>query len=92
MLLFFLCSDPVESSEETSETEESGDGSGDYFPFNLPDLSRKERESGPEEGLQEITNEEEGSGNEVVYSSYTAPEHVKPKLSAEDLREDNMIE
>lgn len=90
---FFLCSDPVESNEETSETEESGDGSG--YPFPFADLSRKERNVDPEEWqVQQIYNEEDGSGrwDELDYSNYIAPEGVKPKLSAEDLRDENMIE
>lgn len=91
-LFFFLCSNSVESSEESSEAEESGNGSGDFFPFNIPDLSRKERESGPGGPEQESTNEVEGSGFEVDYSNYITPELVKPMLSAEDLREDNIIE
>ncbi|GAA6101484.1 serglycin [Tachysurus ichikawai] len=72
---------PTESSEESIETEESGNGSGDSI--SLPDLSRKQRDSGAEEQIQ---NELEGSGN------YISPLFMKPRLSAEDLREDNMIE
>ncbi|KAK2852429.1 hypothetical protein Q7C36_007630 [Tachysurus vachellii] len=71
---------PDYTSEDSTETEESGDGSGD---LNLPDLSRKQRDSGAEEQIQ---NELEGSGN------YISPLFMKPRLSAKDLREDNMIE
>lgn len=85
----FLRSDAVKSSEESSETEESGDGSGDFLTNNL---SRKERDSGPEAWLQQIENEEEGSTADVTYSNDIVPEAVKPKLTAEDLREENMIE
>lgn len=90
--LVFLCSYPVETSEESTETEESGDGSGEPMSFNLSELSRKERDSGREEELQQIQTEEEGSSAEIYYSNYIAPEAVKPKLSAEDLLKDNMIE
>ncbi|MCI4376190.1 hypothetical protein PGIGA_G00185540 [Pangasianodon gigas] len=83
--------DRVKRSEDSPETEESGDGSGETPLFNLPDLSRKRRDTGPQ-WLQQIQNEEEGSSFEVNYSDYITPEPVKPKLSAEDLREDNMIE
>ncbi|KAK3554018.1 hypothetical protein QTP70_019133 [Hemibagrus guttatus] len=74
---------PVESSEESYETEESGDGSGD---FNFPDLSRKQRDSGAEEEIQTVM---EGSAD---YNNYISPSLEKLRLSAEDLREDNMIE
>lgn len=90
-MCFFLSSNPVESSEESSETEESGDGSGYLFPF--AELSRKERNVGPEDWqVQQIYKEEDGSGDEVDYSNYISPDGVKPKLSAEDLRDENMIE
>lgn len=75
--VFFLCSHPVETSEET---EESGEGSGDF-------LSREVREISMKEWPQQSLTEEEGSGIE-----YVDPELVQPKLSARDLREDNMIE
>ncbi|KAM9476573.1 serglycin [Clarias gariepinus] len=68
---------PVETSEET---EESGEGSGDF-------LSREVREISMKEWPQQSLTEEEGSGIE-----YVDPELVQPKLSARDLREDNMIE
>ncbi|KAF4090568.1 hypothetical protein AMELA_G00053600 [Ameiurus melas] len=77
---------PVKSSEESYEREESGDGSGDFLPFKL---SRKERQSGPEEPIQ---NEEEGSGVELENSNDIALEPGQPKLPVEDLRADNMIE
>ncbi|XP_027030870.2 serglycin [Tachysurus fulvidraco] len=71
----------ADSSEESIETEESGDGSGGEL--SLPELSRKKRDSGAEEQIQ---NELEGSGN------FISPFFMKPRLSADDLREDNMIE
>lgn len=90
VLLFcfgFLCSDPVESSEESSETEESGDGSGDFLPFQP-----KVRRTGRDSGQKQIQNEVEGSGAEVAYPTYKARKAATPKLSAEDLRRDNIIE
>lgn len=86
LFLFFLCSNTVDSSEETYEREESGDGSGDIFPFKL---SRKERKSGPEEPIQ---NEEEGSSVEFEKYNDIATKPGKPKLPVEDLRKDNIIE
>ncbi|MCJ8730350.1 hypothetical protein PDJAM_G00183460 [Pangasius djambal] len=83
--------DRVKRNEESSETEESGDGSGETLPFTLPALSREKRDTGPQ-WLQQIQNEEEGSSFEVNYSDYIIPESGKTMLSAEDLREDNMIE
>ncbi|KAB5581502.1 hypothetical protein PHYPO_G00176470 [Pangasianodon hypophthalmus] len=83
--------DRVKRREDSSETEESGDGSGETPLFNLPDLTRKRRDTRPQ-WLQQIQNEEEGSSFEVNYFDYITPVPVKPKLSAEDLREDNMIE
>lgn len=82
----FLCSNLVESSEESYEREDSGDGSGDFLPFKL---SRKERQSGPEEPIQ---NEEEGSSVEFEKYNDIATEPGKPKLPVEDLRKDNIIE
>ncbi|XP_053477787.1 serglycin [Ictalurus furcatus] len=76
----------VESSEESYEREDSGDGSGDFLPFKL---SRKERQSGPEEPIQ---NEEEGSSVEFEKYNDIATEPGKPKLPVEDLRKDNIIE
>lgn len=86
LFLFFLCSNTVDSSEESYEREESGDGSGDIFPFKL---SRKERKSGPEEPIQ---NEEEGSSVEFEKYNDIATKPGKPKLPVEDLRKDNIIE
>lgn len=83
-VFLFLCSDPVESSEESFETEESGDGSGNFLPFQ-PKLRRTGRDS----GQKQIQNEVEGSGAEVTYKARKA---VTPKLSAEDLRRDNIFE
>lgn len=79
---FVFCSYPVQSSEESFETEESGDGSGDFF--TLPDLNRK-----PRDGSAEEETVLEGSAD---YNNYISPAYEKPKLSAEDLREDNVIE
>lgn len=79
VLFFVFCSYPVQSSEETAE---SGDGSGDFI--NLPDLNRKPRDGGAEK--ETVL---EGSAD---YNNYISPVYEKPKLSAEDLHEDNMIE
>ncbi|XP_058242594.1 serglycin isoform X2 [Hemibagrus wyckioides] len=69
---------PVQSSEESFE---SGDGSGDFI--NLPDLNRK-----PRDGSAEEDTVLEGSAD----YNYISPLLEKPKLTAEDLREDNVIE
>ncbi|TSK22585.1 Serglycin [Bagarius yarrelli] len=79
--------DPVESSEESSETEESGDGSGDIFNVLFPE-SRRVHDSGPEKSIQ---NEPEGSGAELKYDNDIFPAFRNSKLSDKDLREDNII-
>ncbi|KAI5617448.1 serglycin precursor [Silurus asotus] len=80
--------DHIDSSEESSE---SGDGSGDFSLFNIPELRRVAREIITEVSQNPVQNEEEGSAFDSDYSNSLTPE-IKSKLSAQDLLEDNMIE
>ncbi|KAL7889722.1 hypothetical protein AOLI_G00019800 [Acnodon oligacanthus] len=83
---------PEESSEDTPETEteeQSGESSGDLDPFDsVSGVSKKWVDDGPqvEEPIVDA-----GSG-EIDYLYNASPEQVEPKLSAEDLRQDNMIQ
>ncbi|KAL6486919.1 hypothetical protein MHYP_G00035450 [Metynnis hypsauchen] len=83
---------PVESNEDTPETEteeQSGESSGDLDPFDSATGGKNSMDDGPQ--VEEPVVEDEGSG-EIDYSNYVSPERVEPKLSAEDLRQDNMIQ
>ncbi|XP_017541607.2 serglycin [Pygocentrus nattereri] len=84
---------PVESSEDIPETEteeQSGESSGDLDPFdNVPGVDKNWIDDGPQ--VEAPVVEEEASG-ETDYSSYISPGQVEPKLTAEDLRQDNMIQ
>ncbi|XP_072533154.1 serglycin [Salminus brasiliensis] len=84
---------PVESSEDTPETEteeQSGESSGDLEP-----LEKKEdwMDDGPVQVVPQVEEPilEEASG-ELDYTNYEFTNQMEPKLSAEDLREDNVIQ
>ncbi|KAI4894285.1 hypothetical protein NFI96_016308 [Prochilodus magdalenae] len=86
---------PVENIEDTPETEteeQSGESSGDVDPFDpLGKNWMNDGSSKAEPQVGEQLEKEEGSG-EVDYSNYVFAQKIEPKLPAEDLRKDNMIE
>lgn len=94
--LCFSSSVPVESGEDTPETEseeQSGESSGDLLePLDNVPGARRERMNDAQLLVQPNLEEEEEGSTEIDYSNYIFPEPAKPKLSEEDLREDNMIQ
>ncbi|KAG9275593.1 serglycin [Astyanax mexicanus] len=84
---------PVERDEDTPETEteeQSGESSGD---LDLAEKKQDWMDDGPVKMVRQVEDPflEEASG-EVDIENFVFPERKEPKLSPEDLKEDNMIQ